>query len=382
MSNQFVIPHALQIVIDDFGWINGNDDRENGGPSRTGLPRKHCAEDYIAVNELGKALDMKINCAFVLGEWDPDNRMKKIPYFSQYGEDWDNARYLDKAEMKRTVDALNASEYIDISIHGLMHGSQMPGIDNNDASDFFYMKNGVKYVFPENELRQKLDAFFGILDYYGVKKTVNSYVPSAALYVPYTLSSLMEAYGIRYIVQPFKYTDFGREDVYLATVDNGIIMTDRCNFIEKEGFTRTMDIRPWDEVASDFMALPKATCIVGSHWPNYLHLDPMRSLELTEQSAAYFISCGEEFGTILSRDIGFHATQALYKRFAKAEEKDGVFTVDVSAVPNPIGNLGKFYISTREPLRSYAGCTATLYETKADHFTYEITPNADIIILS
>lgn len=161
-----------------------------------------------------------------------------------------------------------------------------------------------------------------------------------------------------------------------------IIMTDRCNFIEKEGFTRTMDIRPWDEVASDFMALPKATCIVGSHWPNYLHLDPMRSLELTEQSAAYFISCGEEFGTILSRDIGFHATQELYKRFAKAEEKDGVFTVDVSAVPKSIGNLGKFYVSTREPLRSYAGCTATLYETKADHFNYEITPNADIIILS
>ena len=68
--------------------------------------------------------------------------------------------------------------------------------------------------------------------------------------------------------------------------------------------------------------------------------------------------------------------------FAKAEEKDGVFTVDVSAVPKPIGNLGKFYVSTREPLRSYAGCTAMLYEMKADHFTYEITPNADIILLS
>lgn len=380
--NQFIIPHALQIVIDDLGWINGYDGRATGGPSRTGMPRKHCAEDYIAVNALGKALNMKINCAFVLGEWDPDNRLKKIPYFSKYGDAWDNAKYLDKEEMQRIVDALNASDYIDVSIHGLMHGSQMPGIDNNDSSDFFYMKNGEKFVFSDEELRAKLDAFFGILAHYGVKKTVNSYVPSSALYVPYTLSKIMAEYGIRYIVQPLKYTDFGDRSVRLATVDNGIILTDRCNFIEQEGFTRTMDIRPWDEIASDFTTLPKATCIVGTHWPNYLHLDPKRSLELTERNAAYFKSCADEFGTIMSRDIGFHATQELYKRFARTEEKNGVFTVDVSDVPKPAGSLGKFYISTKAPIKTHEGCEISLYETKETHWTYEIVPISDIVKIS
>lgn len=380
--NQFIIPHALQIVIDDLGWINGYDGRATGGPSRTGMPRKHCAEDYIAVNALGKALNMKINCAFVLGEWDPDNRLKEIPYFSKYGDAWDNAKYLNKEEMQRIVDALNASDYIDVSIHGLMHGSQLPGIDNNDSSDFFYRINKVSYVFPENELRQKLDAFFGILDYYGVKKTVKTYVPSAALYVPYTLSKIMAEYGIRYIVQPIKHTNFGTEDVQLATVDNGIILTDRCNFIEQEGFTRTMDIRPWDEIASDFTTLPKATCVVGTHWPNYLHLDPKRSLELTERNAAYFKSCADEFGTIMSRDIGFHATQELYKRFARTEEKNGVYTVDVSAVPKPAGNLGKFYISTKAPIKTHEGCEISLYETKETHWTYEIVPISDIVKIS
>ncbi len=379
--NHFIIPHALQIVIDDFGWINGYDDRAAGGPSRTGIPRKHCAEDYIAVNSLGKALNMKINCAFVLGEWDPDNRLKRIPYFSKYGDGWDNEKYLDKAEMKRIVDTLNASDYIDVSIHGLMHGSHMPGIDNNDSSDFFYQKNRVKYVFGENEVRQKLDAFFGILDYYGVNKTVNSYIPSAALYVPYTLSKIMAEYGIRYIVQPFKSTDFNKADEHLATIDNGIIITDRYNFISADGFTRTMDIRPWDEVASDFMALPKATCIVGTHWPNYLHMDPHRSLELTERTAKYFKSCADVFGTILSRDIGHHATQELYKRFARTEEKEGVLTIDISEVPKPIGNLGKFYISAKKPIKGCKGGEIKLYETKETHMTYEIIPTADVITI-
>ena len=53
---EYIIPNALQIVIDDLGWFNGKNDRENHGPSRTAMPRNHVAEDYLAVNELGRAL--------------------------------------------------------------------------------------------------------------------------------------------------------------------------------------------------------------------------------------------------------------------------------------------------------------------------------------
>lgn len=28
---KYIIPNALQIVIDDLGWFNGKDDRKNGG---------------------------------------------------------------------------------------------------------------------------------------------------------------------------------------------------------------------------------------------------------------------------------------------------------------------------------------------------------------
>ena len=384
---KYIIPNALQIVIDDLGWFNGKDDRETGGPSRTAMPRKHVAEDYLAVNELGRALGMKINCAFVIGEWDPDNRLKKLPHFSKYGDGWDNEKYLDKKEMRRVAEAVNASEYIDLSIHGLMHGYYTDGIDNYDASDFCYKIKNKMHLIPEEEIRARLDAFFDILNYYGIKKKVNSYIPSTGYYMVNGIAKYMHEYGINYICQPcnasYPHIDFnGTEPPYLASVDCGIILTDRRNFIKQEGFNSLVNILPWDEWGSNFSALPKANCIVGTHWPNFLHIDPQKSIELVPQNAEYFKSSAERWGAMMSRDLGFYSTQALYKRFAKAEECNGCFTVDVTDVPNPVGNLGKFFVSSRDEIKNFDGCDIALYETRADHLVYEITPKSEKIKLS
>ena len=376
-ENHFIIPNALQIVIDDLGWMNGRDDRAEGGPSRTGMPRRHCAQDYIAVNELGKALGMRINCAFVIGEWDPDNRLGRLPNFSKYGDRWDNAKYLDREELRRIVEVVNASEYIDLSIHGLMHGYYADFVDNKDASDFFYQENGVKYMIPEEELRARLDAFFGLLEYHGVKKEINSYVPSSALYIFDTMSKILAEYGVKYILQPFVHTDFGGEKPFLVTLENGIITTDRNHFIENH--TSIDNVLPWDQCESDFLALPKSKCVIGSHFPNYLHRDPQRNGELTAAIASYVKSCADVFGSMMSRDLAFYSTQALYKRFARTEEKDGTFTVDISGVPNPVGNLGKFYISAKKPIKGCVGGEIRLYETKQTHRTYEVVPSAKIL---
>ena len=93
--SDIMIPQALQIVVDDLGWFCGDDDRKSGGASRTGMPRHHGYKDYEAIHELGKALNQKILCGFCLAEWDPDNRMRTIPYLSKYGDDWNNAAYYD-----------------------------------------------------------------------------------------------------------------------------------------------------------------------------------------------------------------------------------------------------------------------------------------------
>ena len=84
----------------------------------------------------------------------------------------------------------------------------------------------------------------------------------------------------------------------------------------------------------------------------------------------------------MSRDLGFYSTQALYKRFSKTEEKNGVFTIDVSQVPKPAGNLGKFYISSKKTISSCIGGEMKLYETKETHLTYEVIPQESVMIFS
>ena len=56
------IPTALQLCLDDVAWHNGYDERHIGKPSRSGIPRKHAPEDYRIVNEVGRAIGMKILC--------------------------------------------------------------------------------------------------------------------------------------------------------------------------------------------------------------------------------------------------------------------------------------------------------------------------------
>ena len=155
MSEKLLIPAALQVCLDDVGWWCGRDDRKIGGPSRTGFVRDHCALDYRAIHELGKAIDQKIFCAFVMGEWDMDDRLgREVPYFSHFGDKWNNSAYRDKAQMEEAVDIVNSSDYIDICIHGLYHGYYKDGNFNKDTSDYYFRpERHVLEMIPEEEVK-------------------------------------------------------------------------------------------------------------------------------------------------------------------------------------------------------------------------------------
>ena len=60
------IPFALQLCLDDVAWQNGADLRFKGQASRSGIPRYHQPEDYRILEEIGKAINMKIVCPLCL----------------------------------------------------------------------------------------------------------------------------------------------------------------------------------------------------------------------------------------------------------------------------------------------------------------------------
>ena len=365
--NNFIIPNALQIVVDDLGWMNGKDDRENGGPSRTGMPRKHCAEDYAAVNELGKTIGMKINCAFVIGEWDPDNRLGSVKCLSKYGDNWDNASHLDKEEMQKCIDAVNSSEYIDLNLHGLLHGYYADGTDNTDESDFYYRVNKELIMVSEDEIRHRLECFFDLLNYYKINKKIDSFIPPTFSYRFNEISKLLPDYGIKYVSTIFRTMVYDGEPKTIIDIEeNGIITVDRNN-----------NLIPWNAYNCDFSDLPTdVTGVFGAHWPNFLHVDPDKNSEVIEKAVDYFNKCSRSFGTVLSKGIEFCVNQSVFHKYAKISEHEGVTYIDIGGVPEEYKN-NIFYVSSKEPIESFIGCVVYDYEQKDGFATYAVKPLMD-----
>ncbi|MBR6766445.1 MAG: hypothetical protein IKM02_00675 [Clostridia bacterium] len=367
-----MISRPLQIVIDDLGWFCPDDDRETGGASRSGASRRHDHRDYIAINELGRQLNMKVNCAFVVGEWDPDNRLKGIKCLSKYDGRWDNARYLDREETRLCAEAINASGFIDVGLHGLMHGYYTPGIDNTDLSDYYYEINGLLHRVNASEIRRRLDCFFDLLKYWGINRPVNSFVPPSGAYRWNELSDILSDYGIEYISTIFKdMCTEGEKPVSVGIERSGIINADRNH-----------NLIPWDETGSDFSSLPTdITGIFGAHWPNFLHDDPERNMEIVENAVDYFKRCARTFGTVLSRDMRFCVTQLMFSKHGSLIEKNGIISIDVGNVPrHPLIN-DTFCISADVPLTAVSGCTIAEYENNGGFVTYAVKPAADTITL-
>ena len=360
-----LIPMPLQIVVDDVGWFNGEDDRKNGGPSRTGMPRRHTAEDVRALNLLGEHLGMKINCAFVVGEWDPDNRLREIPHLSKYGDSWDNASYLDKNEMARMVDAINESPYVDIALHGLLHGYYMDGVDSYDTSDYYYRINRELIMVNEGEIRRRIEKFKEILDFYGIKKELVSYVPPSFAVRFGELSRIMAEYGFKYSTTIFRTMVCNGEKPVTVGVENGIVTVDRVN-----------NLIPWNEHESKFEDLPLVNGVFGAHFPNFLHLDSSRSCEVVDRAVKYFKRCAEEYGTVMSRGIEFCAVQSIYNRFAKVSLSDAEFTIDLSEVEKtPI--FGKsFVINALAEIESIEGAKIMETSKVGDFYNYELSPSS------
>lgn len=372
--NDMLIPTALQINMDDVGWWCGRDDRKIGGPSRTGMPRNHCVEDYQAIADLGAELNMQINCAFVLGEWDVEDRLgQEILHFSHFGADWNNVAYRNREDLERAAEIIRNSPYIGVAMHGLYHGYYMPGTDNHDCSDYLYAINGKLQYIPEKEIRLRIEHFLRMCERFDFRKEINSFVPPSFRHEPFTISEILKEYGIRYIFTHFENLYLDTPDLKVksfdsAFVDNGIITVDQ-----------KYHPIPWDAVDADFTSLEPAFGVLSSHWPNYLNMDPQKHPETRARVVKYFKNCAETFGIMLSRNAGFAATQELYKKYAKTTHQGTTYLIDLSAVPQAAGRLDSFFISTKESPISVEGAVLGEIESHSDFCNYEIKPLTDTV---
>ena len=174
------IPTALQLCLDDVAWHNGYDERSIGRPSRSGLPRKHAPEDYRIVNEVGRAIGMKILCPLCLGEWDKDNLLRGETGITYDPYGWNRAADIDYDLAARYLEAAEQGDYLEYAVHGLLHGNYDTSGRQLNEQEYFVRKQmdgrAIHVPIPMEDMRRRLDLFQRIYESWGFQKHIRSFV--------------------------------------------------------------------------------------------------------------------------------------------------------------------------------------------------------------
>lgn len=366
--NDVKIPVALQLVLDDVGWMDGMIPYWDGwNPNRTGMPRKHVLEDYIALNEIGRAIGMKINGMFVIGEWDRKNILRKVPCATKYGDQWDHSQFLDAEEAEKIRDYLNTCEYLELGIHGLMHEAwdkdgEYLGGEFIVAKDF-KPGNPLEPV-PEWYLRSHLDAFMEIYNDWGFTQKLRTFTSPGyckeACQMDFYTKTLKE-YGVQF----WHNGDIDPK----CFVKNDIILNKKMIHL---AFWEAYDLNPAKLPTYD----SDNAGIISGHWPNLLRYDPDENLKRVDAWKAFFERQAEVFGLVISRDIAMAHHQLLYKNYAVVDECDGRIRIDLAKVDEmaPAGAKEPLYISVKNgsgPVTCEGG-VMTEYESHKEFKTYKI----------
>ena len=380
MKDKIIIPVAAQIRLDDVAWHNGFDDRYCSRPSRTGLPRLHHALDYPVIHELGKAFGMQINCAIVLGEWDKDNILRGEKYLTWDPDGWDRASEMDMAYHEKAFEALEGSEYISYTVHGVLHGHYDNGLQVTEREFYTRKRDPVTGAytneltwFPDSEFRRHLDFFFKLYDSWGFKKPVNSFscgngnIGSQFDEGNIRYAGILKEYGID--IWPNGWVDM--VDDTSAVIDGIVALSSKGKKI------------PWNayDVDPDYLELfndeTARRTDFGIHWPNLLRWNPEKNMEYLPKWVNFFNRQAEVFGTILSKNNVFAASQAVYSRYATLSFVNNKCIIDLSDVDAQKARALKneFYISFKNGVtpKNITGGTICEYETKKAFKTYKIT---------
>ena len=385
------IPVALQIIADDYGWHNGRDGRLENRPSRSGLPRDHAVEDYLIMNEIGKALDMKILTPFVIGEWDKDNILRGVKGVTYNEKNWDRASEIDMRKAEKFFEAAEGSEYVEYGYHALLHGYykddkqiceteySRPRYDEKTDS---YDMTTFDYI-TENEMQEYIDTFFKIYDSWGFKKKIRSFVSPCSVHTPPELT--------KDFANVLRKSGFIHWANYWGLLNDTTAVISGVTFMEKS-FVGAH----WDQYDIDPITLFDQTTMLiegeeltnpamGFHWTNFLRLCPQNNMDNLSSWIKYFRRQDEIFGNMLSRDVGFASNQAVYARFAKLSVEGNKYTIDLSDVDaqGALSLLDHFYVSTKAPIKqgSCVGGSFSIYDKKTWHTNYKIERinNAKII---
>jgi hypothetical protein len=332
------IPMPIQVVIDDVGWWNGHNGSRQQEPFRTGIARNHLPEDYQAIVDLGRALNIRPQAAMILCEWDRKNLLRKLPTATWMGANWDNSKWVGPW-MDEAADIIrNNRAHYELTMHGVGHEYWT---DGKFTRAEWAERNGT--MRPLDQVEAHLDAYAELLEQNQLGPFPTAWVPCAFYHgfgpigeSKNSAAEVVKKRGITYINTPFS-TMANREGVQygLFGFDAGVITVDRGQ--DALGWTST-GVEPSRVVRGP-------TC--GMHWPNVLHPDPQRNSETVDGWVRFLQPFNDRVDAMLAPDSRFFCNQLVHNVCTALTMAEGTVRLDFTKVDGMPGTLGRKELTLR-----------------------------------
>lgn len=319
------IPFAIQLLVDDVGWWCGANRTDKGEPARSGINRNHTLEDYHALVNLGKALNIKPLAGLIMCEWDKENILRELPTATWMREDWDNSEFKDAPCEEAAHIFRDNPSFIEPAIHGIAH-------------EYWHDKNActrAEYHDMEHNMRpnadKHLEYFFRIYDEYDFGAKAEVVLTPVVRYRfgadgGKNFATVSKKFGIKSIATTFSIMPCEKDidDQYFG-IDDGIFVIDRGIYeIQPEGGSYCrMDCNPSYEI--------EGPCC-GIHWSNMLHPQPERNMETIENWIKFLSRYNNTMDKMLARNKEECFTQLIYRRLASVSVEGKTVTFDLSGI--------------------------------------------------
>ncbi len=332
------IPMPVQVVIDDVGWWNGQNGSRQQEPFRTGIARNHVPEDYQAIVDLGRALNIRPQAAMILCEWDRKNILRKLPTATWMGANWDNSKWVGPWMDKAADIIRNNRAHYELTMHGVGHEYWM---DGKFTRAEWAERNGT--MRPLDQVEAHLDAYAELLEQNQLGPFPTAWVPCAFYHgfgpigeSRICAAEVVKKRGIAYINTPFG-TMANREGVQygLFGFDAGVITVDRGE--DALGWTST-GVAPTRPVRGP-------TC--GMHWPNVLHPNPPRNSETVDGWVRFLQPLNDRVDAMLAPDSQFFRNQLVHNVCTPLTLAERAVRLDFTKVDGISNTLGRKELTLR-----------------------------------
>lgn len=333
---KIIFPRAFAFAVDDLGWNQGSNLEGEiiPGPPRAGVRRDFNLKDYQSLVEVGKAVNTRIQCLFILSEMDRENILARFPTTTYQREKWNNSFRVNDDQKVIMNYVRDQAAYMEFGFHGLGHEYWAPGSPQKRAEWYNLFD---KEPWPEESLRGHIQCFQDIMAQYGFSKGnghsfPESFVPCAYSYYwnpqgEYSLGKLLAEVGVKYA-----NTDFSQipelnppADVNGGGFDHGVHVMNRVNYGNVWYELSKLPTVPLDYQLTD---------IIESHWPNWLAQDDFLQSAVTTSWIQYYKTVQQVSDRYVAKNTEQLHSQWLYKRYASVTENEaGVVTIDNTKMP-------------------------------------------------